>query len=163
MKKILFVFAALFAWVGMQQASAQRVAEYQYSQARLIEPLHGVYARPLVANIKVDDKLGRQTYVYDFTPSEVTALEGKLDNIKARALFRAVTGETDKNGVKRAPCDVIVAASFDVKSTGSGTTVTIIGFPGSYVGWETATPADYQWIFHEDAKGGVKADAAIRK
>ena len=27
MKKILFVFAALFAWAGMQQASAQRVAE----------------------------------------------------------------------------------------------------------------------------------------
>lgn len=157
MKKILFVFAALFAWAGMQQVSAQKSVDVRYSQARLIEPIHSVHTKPLIADLVVDSKLGKQSHTFHFTMKEINALQGNLENVRARALFKAV------NEVYH--CDVIVAASFDVQSTDDGYDVTIIGFPASYTNWRTATKEDYEWIRNEKMgiTGDKKAETAISK
>ena len=85
-----------------------------------IEPLHSVHAKPLIADLVVDSKLGRISHTFHFTMKEINALQGDLENVRKSALFKAV------NEVYH--CDVIVAASFDVKSTDEGYDVTIIGF-----------------------------------
>lgn len=157
MKKIAFLFILLFSLAGINQVTAQKTVEVRYSQARLIEPIHSVHTKPLIADLVVDSKLGKQTHTFHFTMKEINALQGNLENVRARALFKAV------NEVYH--CDVIVAASFDVQSTDDGYDVTIIGFPASYINWRTATKEDYEWIRNE--KMGVvndkKAETAISK
>lgn len=157
MKKIAFLFILLFSLAGINQVAAQKTVEVRYSQARLIEPIHSVHTKPLIADLVVDSKLGKQTHTFHFTMKEINALQGNLENVRARALFKAV------NEVYH--CDVIVAASFDVQSTDDGYDVTIIGFPASYTNWRTATKEDYEWIRNE--KMGVvndkKAETAISK
>ena len=139
MKRLLTVAVALLAVVG--SAMAQKVVEWRESQARVAEPVMGVYIKPLVAELKVvsTDKIRD---VWEFTNKEVNALRNDVANLKARALFKS-TYESDH------PCDVIVAATFDIESTDGGYRVTVYGYPAKYVKWRTATPEDNAWIHNE--------------
>ena len=88
MKKIVLLCVSLFAWAGMQQVSAQKTVDVRYSQARLIEPIHSVHTKPLIADLVVDSKLGKITHTFHFTMKEINALQGNLENVRARALFK---------------------------------------------------------------------------
>ena len=125
------------------EANAQRTEVYRSSQARLIEPQMGVYIKPLVADLEIDQTKGKVKDVWEFTPDEVAAMGGDEADVRTRALFMSV----DKHDV-----DVIVAASFDLESTNSGSKVTVIGYPAKYVNWRTASPADNEWIRNEILK-----------
>ena len=125
------------------EANAQRTEVYRSSQARLIEPQMGVYIKPLAADLEIDQTKGKVKDVWEFTPDEVAAMGGDEADVRTRALFMSV----DKHDV-----DVIVAASFDLESTNSGSKVTVIGYPAKYVNWRTASPADNEWIRNEILK-----------
>ena len=139
MKRLLTVAVALLAVVG--SAMAQKVVEWRESQARVAEPVMGVYIKPLVAELQVVSA-EKVKDVWEFTNKEVNALRNDVANLKARALFKS-TNESNH------PCDVIVAATFDIESTDGGYRVTVYGYPAKYVKWRTATPEDNAWIHNE--------------
>lgn len=63
-------------------------------------------------------------------------------------------------------CDVIVAATFNIRTAGDGYEVNIIGYPANFVNWKTATQADYEWIQMEKTvttSEREKIAAAIKK
>ena len=49
---------------------------------------------------------------------------------------------------KNINADVIVAATFNVKTNddGNGYKVTVIGYPATFINWKTAEASDYEWI-----------------
>lgn len=140
-KKLLFVALGLVMFAG-SEVHAQKYVKYRNSQARLAEPVMGVYIKPLIAELKIDEAKGKIKDVWNFTNDEVNSLKGEVENLRKRALFMS----TEKHDV-----DVIVAASFDISSNdnGEGYTVTVIGYPAKYVNWRTATPQDNDWIRNE--------------
>ena len=52
------------------------------------------------------------------------------------------------NSLKEDGADAIVAATFNFRTNddGKGYTITITGYPASFVNWKTASEADYEWI-----------------
>lgn len=44
--------------------------------------------------------------------------------------------------------DVIVAATFNIKTNdeGTGYIVTVVGYPATFANWKTAEASDYEWI-----------------
>ena len=138
LSKALLVTAVCLTGAAMQ-ANAQKVVEFRSSQARLVEPKMGVYVKPLVADLKIDEAVGKIKDTWDFTNKEVNALQGDIANLRTRALFKS----TEKHNA-----DVIVAATFDImsKDDGSGYTVVVTGYPASYINWRTSSDVDNQWI-----------------
>lgn len=138
-KKLLI--AGLMSIFGLCSMMAQKT-EYRESQARLAEPVMGVYIKPLIAELEIDKIAGKIKDKWEFSNKEVNALSGEVPNLKARALFMS----TEKHNA-----DVIVAASFDIvsKEDNSGYYVTVIGYPAKYVRWRTATAEDNNWIHYE--------------
>lgn len=140
MKIISRVFVIALCMIGAAvQANAQKVVEYRSSQARLAEPKMGVYIKPLIADLQINEAVGKINYTIDFSNKEINALEGNIANVRTRALFIAT---------EKYKADVIVAAAFDIKSKddGTGYTVTVTGYPANYVNWRTATAEDNMWI-----------------
>lgn len=157
MKKMLKGLLLVACLVGAaSQVQAQKVVEYRSSQARLAEPKMGVYVKPLVADLKINDAVGKISDSWDFTNSEINALQGDIANVRTRALFKS----TQKHGA-----DVIVAASFDIKSKddGSGYTVVVMGYPANYVNWRTSSAEDNLWIPLLNAQGTSEQTQAISK
>ncbi len=141
-KSKYFILSACLMAAGVGQLNAQQKTEYRESQARLAEPVMGVYIKPLIAELKIDAAKGKVSDKWEFSNKEVNALGGEVPNLKARALFKSV---------EKHNADVIVAASFDIESKEdqSGYYVTVIGYPAQYVNWRTATTEDNEWIRNE--------------
>ena len=61
------------------------------------------------------------------------------DNIRAWGTYLS----TIKND-----CDVIMGATFKIEDDekSGGYTVTVVGYPGVFTNWHTATTEDYEWI-----------------
>ncbi len=156
LKRFLIVFLCTLGVTV--RSNAQKVVEYRESQSRLAEPVMGVYITPLVADLEVDTIKGKIKDPWEFTNREVDALKGEVSNLRARALFLS----TDKHHA-----DVIVAASFDIKSKddGTGYEVTVIGYPAKYKNWRTAVSTDNDWIRNEKltSNGTAAQTQAISK
>lgn len=145
-----FILASLLAAICTCAGMAQKV-EYRESQARLAEPSMGVYIKPLIADLDIDETVGKIRDKWEFTNKDVDALSNSVANLRARALFRSA---------EKHDADVIVAASFDIESMedGKGYYVTVIGYPAKYVKWRTATPEDQEWIRQEKMTSGNTKD-----
>ena len=124
MKK-LFFFALLTLAAWSDNAFAQKAnVKMQDTQARLVNIYSRGYVKPLTVELKVDDSKGRITRSYPLTKEETEVeMGGSLDN-------------------------AIVAATFNFRTNddGKGYTITITGYPASFVNWKTASEADYEWI-----------------
>lgn len=132
-----FYFIALFAFIGIMGAQAQKV-EFRQSQSRMLEPVQEVFVRPLVVDLKVLTDT-RQETTWPFPDVKVTDMTvTDLEMFKANALYLTA---------QKFDADVIVAASFDVRTAKKGIEITVIGFPARYENWKVATQeADYKWI-----------------
>ncbi|MCL2650808.1 MAG: hypothetical protein FWD60_07265 [Candidatus Azobacteroides sp.] len=118
---------------------------YEESQARLIEPEQSVFIVPLIADIQLVDKGGvRQDfgpYEFDINSLSTTTFMD-IDQYKANALYRAA---------READADLIVAATFNVKSDAKGKKmiINVSGYPGKYINFRSLKfdkPEDYKWI-----------------
>lgn len=136
MKKYLMVIICLLATVVTVDAQTKKV-NFRQSQTRMAEPVISVYAKPLVADLKVGETRINDTF--DFTNSEIEALGNDIPNLRARAMFMA----NQKHN-----CDMLVSASFDIvsKSDGTGYEVTVMGYPATYINWRSAQTSDEEWI-----------------
>lgn len=139
--------------VGYAQKSEFR---FQDTQARLLDVNSNAYVKPLTVELKVLTTT-RVSEIIKLTKQEVELdMKGDLNNIRSYAVYRASQLHN---------CDVIVAATFNVRTADGGYEVNIIGYPANFVNWKTATQADYEWIKMEKTQttsDREKIAAAVR-
>lgn len=131
------MLTALF--LGMSQsAMAQKKGDYRQSQSRMLEPQQEVFVRPLVVDLDVMYDT-RQKAAWPFPDADVSSMTvGDVKNLKANALYLTA---------QKFDADVIVAATFDIRTVKKGIEITVIGFPARYVNWKVAEKEeDYKWI-----------------
>lgn len=155
-RTLLMGFALLLGIVCFAQKTEFR---FQATQARLLDVMSNAYVKPLTVELKVLNTK-RISEVIKLTKQEVEQdMKGDLDNIRSYAVYRASQIHD---------CDVIVAATFNVKTSNDGTgyEVNVIGYPANFVNWKTATSEDYEWIKMEKTvttSEREKIAAAVRK
>lgn len=155
MKRLLLTVMVVFAC--MTSTYAQKATyKFQATQARLLDVTSDAYVKPLTVELKVKTNT-RIRHKLHLTTDEVNALKGDVNNIRSFAVYDAS---------KAQGCDVIVAATFNIKSDDSnGIDVELVGYPADYVNWKTATREDYEWIRMEKTQTTSDAEktAAIKK
>lgn len=139
-----FLLVLLMAMFGLSQTvKAQTKDEYRQSQSRMLEPQQQVFVRPLVVDLKVTTT-ERQKAVWPFPDVDINKMTTQdVENLKINSLYLTA---------QKFDADVIVAATFDVRTVKKGLEITVIGFPAKYENWKVATKEeDYKWI--EDVYG----------
>lgn len=139
-----FLLVLLMAMFGLSQTvKAQTKDEYRQSQSRMLEPQQQVFVRPLVVDLKVTTT-ERQKAVWSFPDVDINKMTTQdVENLKINSLYLTA---------QKFDADVIVAATFDVRTVKKGLEITVIGFPAKYENWKVATKEeDYKWI--EDVYG----------
>lgn len=136
MKRLFFIVC--ISMFCLANVSAQKVVSYQSTQARALEPNMNAYVHPLTVELKIMS----ETRVVDHWPitvEQIAAFDGKEEEIRKYGLYKSC---------EKHNCDVIVAATFNIQSDdmSKGLMLDIVGYPGEYVNWKTATQADYEWI-----------------
>ncbi len=153
-RSLLLVFTIAMSLFCYAQKSEFR---FQDTQARLLDVTSNAYVKPLTVELKVLTNK-RVSEIIKLTRQEVEQdMKGDLNNIRSFAVYRAS---------QLHDCDVIVAATFNVRTAGEGYEVNIIGYPANFVNWQTATQADYEWIKMEKTVTTSERDkisAAVRK
>lgn len=149
MKKMLLSVLAVVFTMGVY---AQSNVRFQQSQTRIIEPLQDVYVRPLVVDLEII-KSERQVYgpFAEYLDKDVSQISmAELDNAKKNAVYNAAIIDD---------ADVIVAATFDVRTPekGKGILITVRGYPAKYTNWRKVSANgidpetgksinDYEWL-----------------
>lgn len=141
MKKFL-VLASLVI-LGTTATFAQKTTQVQYqeTQARLLDVSSNAYVKPMTVELKVkSDKRIREMVKIprDFA---LTAMKADPSNWRSYAVYEVS---------KRLDCDVIVAATFNIKfdevAGDKDVQIEVVGFPADFVNWQTATEKDLEWI-----------------
>ncbi len=153
-KALLLIVAMAMCIVSYGQKTEFR---FQDTQARLLDVTSNAYVKPLTVELQVLTNK-RISEVIKLTRQEVEQdMKGDLTNIRSFAVYRAS---------QLHDCDVIVAATFNIRTAGDGYEVNIIGYPANFVNWKTASQADYEWIKMEKTvttSDKDKISAAVRK
>ena len=111
--------------------------KFQATQARLLDVMSNAYVKPLTVELQIISSK-HVSEIIKLTKQEVEQdMKGDLENVRSYAVYRAS---------QLHDCDVIVAATFNIRTAGDGYEVNIIGYPANFVNWKTATQADYEWI-----------------
>lgn len=151
MKKI-FLFLTLSV-LSICSAMAQKaMVKIQDTQARMLDVTSNGYVKPLTVELKVDDSKGRVRDIWPLTKEQAEVeMKGDIVNIRSYAVYMSS---------KKHNADVIVAATFNFKTTdnGDGYEIEVVGFPASFINWKTATPTDYEWIRMEKTQTTSERD-----
>lgn len=143
MKKIIIASALALSCIATAYADKNVRFDFQTSEARGIDVYPTTYIQPLVAEVKVNTQAGRFIDTWKLSPSEFMARQypdndaATLQNLRAYGLFKSSEHHN---------CDVIVAATFDIKISNEGAVVVVKGYPANFANWGTAKNADYEWI-----------------
>lgn len=140
MKRIL-LFLSLVMFIS-SAALAQKKVTFRQSQARLAEPQMNVYVKPLIVDLRVINGQKRvDAGPFIFEDADISGMTvGELTDLKTKALYDAS---------RQLNADVIVAATFDVKSRENGKKgleITVSGYPAVYAGWRPIEEKDYSWV-----------------
>ena len=151
MKKI-FLFLTLSV-LSICSAMAQKaMVKIQDTQARMLDVTSNGYVKPLTVELKVDDSKGRVRDIWPLTKEQAEVeMKGDIVNIRSYAVYMSS---------KKHNADVIVAATFNFKTTdnGDGYEIEVVGFHASFINWKTATPTDYEWIRMEKTQTTSERD-----
>ncbi len=145
MKRILLGFLCL---AGVTSAFAQKTVkfDFQTSEARTLDLYPSTYIHPLIAEVVVDTKTGRIHDTWTLSLADFKARQypdndaATLQNLRAYGLFKS----SEKHN-----CDIIVAATFDIKISDEGAVISLVGYPANFSNWSTGSKADYDWIVLE--------------
>ena len=146
MLKFYLAALGLCVFSGSLQAQKTVKFDYQTSQARLLDVNPTTYVKPLVAELVVDTSNGRIRDKWELNAAELAARvipgddNATVRNLRSYAVFKS----SEKHN-----CDVVVAATFDVRITESGAQISIVGYPANFANWSSSKIADYDWIMIE--------------
>lgn len=160
MKKL--VGALLLSLVGVSAVQAEKTVkfDFQTSEARTLDVYPSTYIQPLVAEVVVDTKTGRIHDTWTLSLADLIARQypdndaATLQNLRAYGLFKS----SEKHN-----CDLIVAATFDIKISDQGVVINLVGYPANFSNWKTAGNADYNWIEIEKGSQNVESAPAQKK
>lgn len=149
MKRIfLSLLLAGFCGLASMDSYAQKTVKFemQESQARVLDVNPSTYVKPVIAELSVDTSKGRLRDTWTLNADELAARviknddKATLQNLRTYAVYKSS---------EKANCDVVIAATFDIRITDDGASITIIGYPANFTNWKTGTVADYDWIRYE--------------
>lgn len=140
MKKLVLLIALIFACV-LGTYAQKTVFKFRDAQARAGDAVTEVCVKPTIVDVKILEEKGRIKDEWKLSKEEVeVAMSGQLDNIRAWGTYLSTI---------KHDCDVIMGATFKVEDNeekGGGYTVTVVGYPGVFTNWHTATAEDYNWV-----------------
>lgn len=159
MKKLFAILLIAASGFTAQGADPTVKFDFQTSEARTLDLSPSTYIRPLIAEVVVDTKRGRISDSWTLSAKDLAArsivrksgdieTEATIQNLKAYGLYKS----SEKNN-----CDLIVAATFDIKITNDGATINLVGYPANFTNWATGTRADYDWITLEQGLQTIDA------
>lgn len=141
MRKILM--AILLGMIFANPSFAQRTTQVQYqeTQARLLDVSSNAYVKPLTVELKVKDNQRIREIVKIPRSFAMVAMKADPSNWRSYAVYEVS---------RRKSCDVIVAATFNIKydevAGDQDVQVEVVGYPADFVNWQTATTQDLEWI-----------------
>lgn len=141
MRKVLI--AALLGAVLSVPTFAQRTTQVQYqeTQARLLDVSSNAYVKPLTVELKVKGDKRVREVVKIPRVNALVAMKADPSNWRSYAVYEVS---------RRMACDVIVAATFNIKydevAGDQDVEVEVVGYPADFVNWQTATAQDMEWI-----------------
>lgn len=143
---IFFCFSCtVFAQKTKTTYTTTTETSFENAQARMPQVLVQPLVKPLVCEVEVVQ--GKPDhYEMNLTNTKVEHdLDGNLDNVYNYGVFEFA---------KATQCDMIVAATFHLKSLeDGGYLLEIKGFPAKFKNWHTATASDYEWMKITGAEG----------
>lgn len=148
MTKPFFITATLFVAAALGTHADTKTVHFDIrdSQARVLDVSPSTYVKPVIAELSVDNTKGRIRDTWTLTPEELAART--IDNDVALTMQNLRVYAVYKSAEKH-NCDVIIAATFDIRITEQGATINIVGYPANFTNWQTGTTADYDWINYE--------------
>lgn len=140
MKKLLFVLLlSVFSLLSYAQKNTQ--IQYQETQARLLDVSSNAYVKPLTVELKVKGSQRVREVVKIPRNFALVAMKGDPSNWRSYAVYEVS---------KRMQCDVIVAATFNIKydevAGDQDVQIEVVGYPADFANWQTATAQDLEWI-----------------
>ena len=139
MKKLFLIIMLAFG-CAIGTYAQKTVFKFRDAQACAGDAVTEVCVKPTVVEVKILEVKVRVKDEWTLSKEEVeVAMKGELDNIRAWGTYLS----TIKND-----CDVIMGATFKIEDDekSGGYTVTVVGYPGVFTNWHTATTEDYEWI-----------------
>ena len=159
MKRIIFSLL-LTGFYGLTAIDihAQKTVKFemQESQARVLDVNPSTYVKPVIAELSVDTSKGRLRDTWTLNSDELAARiiknddKATLQNLRTYAVYKSS---------EKANCDVVIAATFDIRITDDGASITIVGYPANFTNWKTGTVADYEWIKNEPGQINITSTA----
>ncbi len=150
MKYSVFTRCAVLSLLCMSSVAVNGADNVRFdirdSQARVLDVYPSTYIKPVIAELTVDTATGRIRDTWPLSAEELMARTIKndpaatLQNLRTYAVYKS----SEKHN-----CDVVIAATFDIRITEQGATINIVGYPANFSNWKTGTIADYDWIRHE--------------
>lgn len=147
MKKLILFFALVCMSV-LSSYAQKSVYKFRDAQARAGDAVTDVCVMPTIVEVKVLSEKGRISDVWNLSKEEVeVAMKGELDNLRAWGTYLSTL---------KHQCDVIMGATYKVEDDekSGGYTVTVVGYPGVFTNWHTATEADFKWVQLQRTTGG---------
>ena len=142
MNRLLFL--SLFLFVACFDSFAQKTTtqiQYQETQARLLDVSSNAYVKPLTVELKVKSNQRIREVVKIPRNFALVAMKGDPSNWRSYAVYEVS---------KRLQCDVIVAATFNIKydevAGDQDVQIEVVGYPADFTNWQTATTQDLEWI-----------------
>lgn len=149
MKRIFLILLLAGSYgLATMDSFAQKTVKFemQESQARVLDVNPSTYVKPVIAELSVDTSKGRLHDTWTLDANELAARviknddKATLQNLRTYAVYKSS---------EKAKCDVLIAATFDIRITDEGASITVIGYPANFTNWKTGTVADYEWIKNE--------------
>ena len=141
MKRLLaFVFLMGCFTISMIAQKTTQV-QYQETQARLLDVSSNAYVKPLTVELKVKGNQRIREVVKIPRNFALVAMKADPSNWRSYAVYEVS---------KRMACDVIVAATFNIKydevAGDQDVQIEVVGYPADFTNWQTATTQDLEWI-----------------
>lgn len=141
MKKLLFTI--VLGTIITLSSFAQKITQVQYqeTQARLLDVSSNAYVKPLTVELKVKGNQRIRELVKIPRDFALTAMKADPSNWRSYAVYEVS---------KRLQCDVIVAATFNIKfdevAGDKEIEIEVVGYPADFTNWQTASNQDLDWI-----------------
>lgn len=141
MKKVLMTTLLIVAASVPTLAQKTTQVQYQETQARLLDVSSNAYVKPLTVELKVKGNQRIREIVKIPRSFAMVAMKADPSNWRSYAVYEVS---------KRMACDVIVAATFNIKydelAGDQDVQIEVVGYPADFANWQTATAQDLEWI-----------------
>ena len=141
MKRLFLIASLAMLLPVLCFAQKNTLVQYQNTQARILDVNSNAYVKPLTGELKMKSQQRIREIVKIPKTTALGAMNADPNNWRNYAVYEVS---------KRLDCDVIVAATFNIKfdelAGDKDVQIEVVGFPADFTNWQTATNQDLEWI-----------------